>query len=93
MCGQYGRPNVPTLTIVLFLCKLTTLCKAYGEMVEMAEGTGLENRRGCKSSAGSNPALSARFLRLPLWEPYFVGEEANRLDGSALFLTLSIING
>jgi hypothetical protein len=32
-------------------------------------------------------------LRLPLWEPYFVGGEANRLDGSALFLTLSIING
>ena len=28
-------------------------------MVELAEGTGLENRRGCKSSAGSNPALSA----------------------------------
>ena len=30
-------------------------------MVELAEGTGLENRRGCKSSAGSNPALSANF--------------------------------
>lgn len=46
------------LTIFSFLCRLTRL-KAQGEMVELAEGTGLENRRGCKSSAGSNPALSA----------------------------------
>jgi hypothetical protein len=32
-------------------------------------------------------------LRLPLWEPYFVGGEINSLVGSALSLTLSIING
>ena len=35
----------------------------YGEMVELDEGTGLENRRGCKPSAGSNPALSAIFQK------------------------------
>lgn len=54
-------PPVHALTFTSFLCKLTSLVKGHGEMVELAEGTGLENRRGCKSSAGSNPALSAKY--------------------------------
>ena len=31
----------------------------------MAEGDGLENRCGCKSTVGSNPTLSARYCRPP----------------------------
>ena len=30
-------------------------------MVELAEGTGLENRRGFTPTVGSNPTLSANF--------------------------------
>ena len=31
-----------------------------GEMVELVDGTGLENRHRCKSVKGSNPFLSAK---------------------------------
>ncbi|MFM2424058.1 MAG: hypothetical protein RLZZ70_447 [Candidatus Parcubacteria bacterium] len=32
----------------------------YGEMAELVEGSGLENRQGRKPLEGSNPSLSAR---------------------------------
>jgi hypothetical protein len=34
----------------------------FGGMVELAEGTGLENRRGFTPSVGSNPTPSAKIL-------------------------------
>ena len=36
-----------------------------GEMVELADGTGLENRHRCKSVKGSNPFLSAISGEIP----------------------------
>ena len=56
-------------------------------MVELAEGTGLENRRGFTSSVGSNPTLSANgekafFVKLSLHilEKYSSGEEDGLLN-------------